>query len=126
MRRPAPRAGLRILALCAAASASASAELPETARRGATEDERRALAASADTLRHLDRSRAGVWQWGEWRIVVAEDLHQCWRDVCPFILLSPAGTVPVSDLALGRPRIEDGALVWIRPSGAAARAIPDL
>ena len=57
---------------------------------------------------------------------MAEDLHQCWRDVCPFILLSPAGTVPVSDLALGRPRIEDGALVWIRPSGAAARAIPDL
>ena len=91
-------------------------------RRGATEDERRAVSDP----QFLDRALAGVWQWGSFRIVVAEDPFNCLPSGhCPFVLIGSLGAVPVQGIALERPGVAgDGSLVWIEPSGALVRARP--
>ncbi len=94
--------------------------LPGT-RRGATAGERAAVSGPA----YLSRALAGVWRWGNYRVVVAEDLFNCIPSGhCPFVLLDSAGVVVVRGIALERPGIAGGALIWTGPDGNLRTARP--
>ena len=97
------------------------ATLQAAERRGATEAERKAVSDP----QFLDRALAGVWQWGSYLIVVAEDAFNCLPSGhCPFILLDRFTAVAVQGIALERPAIAGGSLVWTQPDGSLVQAAP--
>ncbi len=114
--------GLAAAVTLAMAASVAAAELDPWARRGASEAERAAV--SSEEWR--SQARAGVWEWGSWRIVVAEDPFNCeaarW---CPWALIDKNGFVRARGIALEQPRIEGNAIHWVDPEGALMVAAPE-
>ena len=95
--------------------------LPDALRRGASAAER----IPVSNPENLGHALAGVWQWGQFRIVVAEDLMNCMpTGHCPFAVLDRAGVVIFRGMALERPEINGPALVWTEPDGRIIRAHP--
>ena len=87
-------------------------------RRGATSAERRALGAELPE----DQSRAGVWNYDSFQVVVAEDPSGCEQFTwCRFAVLE-SGDVVLSGIAREAPElavVNDGVeLVWETPEGA--------
>lgn len=120
-------AGILLVFILAGAPAAQTARdglaaLPAEERRGATEAERKAVSEP----QFLNRSLAGVWQWGSYRIVAAEDAFNCLpTGHCPFVLLDRHNAVAVQGIALERPSIADGdSLSWVQPDGSLVRAAP--
>ena len=99
----------------------AAIPLPVEQRRGADAGERTAVSDG----HLLDRARAGVWDWGPFRIVVAEDAFNCHPSGhCPFSLLNGSGVVILDGTALERPSTAGQSLVWTEPDGSVMRATP--
>ncbi|MDE0532277.1 MAG: hypothetical protein OXI01_12635, partial [Albidovulum sp.] len=115
------RSALRyaVPAILALALAAAGAAGPEE-RRGAGAAER----AAVSRPEWIAVARAGVREWGAWRLVFAEDPFNCAGDWCPFALLDRSGAVRVEGVALVRPRIEGERIVWIAPGGGRMEAKP--
>lgn len=114
--------GTAAAAALALAALPAAAELGPGARRGASGAERSAVSSAE----WRTQARAGTWEWGSWRIVVAEDPFNCGAGKwCPWALIDRDGFVRARGIALERPWIEGSAIRWIDPDGTLMTAVPD-
>ena len=70
-------------------------------RRGATAAERAIITETVDA----DSTRAGVWEFDGFRVIVGEDSESCLHAWCRFAVVDPDGQVVVLGTALGAPRL---------------------